>query len=161
MKILVAFCLSLFLISCSKDGLISIPANLSGSVDFSITGSDPTSIDKTISVDAASVPALQSKLSLIKSYTIKTISYQIVNFSGISGTKLNGNITIGNVSIPVNNLALDQPTLYQISFTQDQLNAIAADLISGNDVTIKINGNINNKPTTFRLLFTIDVSVRV
>ncbi len=154
--------ISLFILfaSCEK-AIIPIPATLYADAVIGITGADPNNIDKLFELDASTDPDIKSNLDLIESYEISSVSYQIVTFSGFAGTTFSGNMIVGNSTIPVNNLNLIDPTLYTMPLSAAELESIATDLLSDNKVQIRITGNINNKPTEFRIKFTFKVVAKI
>lgn len=161
MKALVIGFFSLMLFSCSKDGILSIPASLSTTADFAVPALSPDVIERSFTIDASSSTELQNKLSLIKEYEVTSIRYQVLTFSGPAGTKASGTFTIGNIAFGITNLALDQPAEYTLQASAAQLKEIADDLLSGNNIIVKISGSITNKPVEFKMKFTMDIKARI
>jgi hypothetical protein len=161
MKRIAFIFISLVFFSCSKSGILSIPIKMSNSLDIAVTANTPDNMQIPLNVDAGNDPEMQQYLSRVKSFSVKSISYEIQNFYGNPGTELTGNVSIGDINIGINKLILDKPGIHTLELTGEQLAAISADFSADHAVSAMVSGTVTNKPAAFRIKFTFNVSVRL
>ena len=99
----------------------------------------------------------------IKSYSVNSITLQILNYVGDDGITLTGTLEFGNVIVEINNLdlsALDQSgEEMELNIPMDDLAEVAQELEGGNDVSGSIEGTVSDKPVSFTLKLNFDVSL--
>jgi hypothetical protein len=152
--------------SCNKiDDLNTIDLNsdLQKSYTADITANDPLTVNETFSVDAGSDDKIKKYLDHIQNYKVNKITYKIQDYSGASGITLTGNLNFGSVSIAVEDLDLQAAstagTEYELTLSQADLDAIAADMKDGNSISGSLEGSVSGKPVTFTVVVTISVTV--
>lgn len=161
MKRIAFIFISLVFFSCTKSGILSIPIKMSNSLDIAVTANSPDNMQIPLNIDAGNDPEMQKYLSRVKSFSVRSIGYEVQNFYGNPGTELTGIVKIGDISIGINKLILDQPGMHTLELTGEQLAAIGADFSADHAVSAVVGGTVNNKPAAFRIKFTFNVSVRL
>jgi len=137
---------------------VNLNTSFSHSEEISISDMDPSSINKEFTVSATSDSEIEKYKDKIQSYTVKKISYQILNYVGDPGITMSGTIEFGAVSASINNLDLSDETLTDLDLDPSDLAEVAQELEDGNDVSGAIVGSVSEKPVDFTLKLVFEVA---
>ena len=144
-------------------GTINLDSTFSHSEDVSISENDPSTISEDFTVSATTDSEINRYKDKIKSYSVNSITLQILNYEGVDGITMRGTLEFGNVIVEINNLdlsALDQSgEEMELNIPMDDLAEVAQELEGGNDVSGSIEGTVSDKPVSFTLKLNFDVSL--
>lgn len=138
------------------------------SVNISIednNGGMASNINESTTIDIASNQDIKDNLDLIESVTINTLTYEISNFKGTSGTLITGvSLNFADVSISIADINLSEAdtnnTIFTISDT-DNIGNIATYLKTNNLLTVTVTGTISNTPASFDVIVDLDATVKI
>jgi len=138
-------------------GTVNLNATVSHSEPISISEMDPVTIDKDFTVNATSNSEVEKYKEKIKSYTVKKISYQILNYVGEPGITMSGAVEFGAINAKLDQVDLSDETVTDLGLDPDDLAEVAADLEGGNTVSGSIAGTVSGKPVDFTLKLIFDI----
>ena len=157
----VYFFIFFFAVSCTKDGLISVPIVLNSGLDVNIPSGANTSVSTPFVIDASGNDQVEKYKSLIKSYDVKSVSFQVVDYVGAVDNKVNGTITLGAPSVTITNYVLSSAEIKTLELSAAQLKTLSDDFLNGNIINGTLSGTISSTPATFKIKFVIQASLKV
>ena len=142
-------------------GTVNLSTTFSHSENFSISQDDPSEISQDFTVNATTDNEINRYREKIKSYTVKRVAIQILNYVGEEGITISGTIELGNASVTISNLDLSElfqsGAEYELDLDENDLLVVAAALEAGNEVTGSISGTVSGKPVDFTIKFIFEV----
>lgn len=128
-------------------------------------GGMASSLNESSTIDIASNQDIKDNLDLIESITINTLTYEISNFTGASGTTITqASINFADQSIAVDDINLSEAdsnnTLFTIS-DSDKIGNIATYLKTNNVLTVTVSGTVSNTPASFDVIVDLDATVKI
>lgn len=133
-------------------------------------GTDVT-YTKIVTLDATADPDINKYKNKISGFTVKKISYQIVNFIGAEGASFSGTLSFGDasqstptVAATINNLNLQQGftsgQVFDLPISQANVDAVAAMLKDDKAVKLYLDGVLSQTPLTCSIKVILDVTVK-
>lgn len=137
---------------------VNFDQTFSHSESINISEEDPLTINEEFIVSATTNYKVEQYKDKIKSYTVKKISYQILNYNGDPAITMSGTIEFGAVSASIDELYLTNDSEIELDLDPSDLAEVAQDLENGNEVAGSIVGSVSDKPVSFTLKLIFEIS---
>lgn len=151
---------------------VNFDATLEETINISeeTTGTNVT-YSETITLDATSDPDIDEYKNKITGFTVKKVSYQIVNYDGAPAATFSGSISFGDastttptVAATITNLnfqtAYAAQTIFDLPISQADVDKIANLLKDDKAVKIYLNGTLSTTPLYATVRVIMEVSVK-
>lgn len=171
-SLLAVLLISMSLWSCEDllNKTIDLNAPLSYEYDFTIDQNNLI-IEKQFDWDATTIPELQDYLTVIKGYTIKKISFQVMEFNGPDSCILNGELaytltasTTDEVFATITDVNLKtlftNGTITELPLASDVKSKLEEQFLAGNNLSGTLHGTASEGPATVKIKFTVELTVK-
>ncbi|MDH4294947.1 MAG: hypothetical protein OEV74_01605 [Cyclobacteriaceae bacterium] len=150
---------------------ITFNTTLEAAIDVSAEGAGTdVPYEDVIILDAATDPDINEYLNKIKGFTIKSIRYRISSYDGPAGAKFSGSLGFGEafqsastVAVSITDfdleLAYNSGQLYDLAFSQTDINTIQGLLLNDKAVNIYLEGTLSETPLYCTVTVYLDVDV--
>lgn len=165
---LILICMTI--VSCNKlDELteFDVTDSFETSINVNVTSenSEPQAIAETGTLNIGTNQDIRDNLDLIQNISIRSISYEIKNFTGVENTAIsNANLNFGNVTLAIEDIKIEQADTANTTFTIDnngQLNAIGELLKNASSITTSLTGTVSSTPITFEVFITVNLTATI
>ena len=169
---LLILAIAAFSYSCDKVLNFTINHTFEESFDVVLDESADTTFSEMFTIDAADNQEIANNINNISGYTITGLTLSISDYIGgdtISGAFLvsfknsSGNQVGGTIELTVDNLAgfAASGDKADINPGQATVDAIQAELVANNAITIVVDGSVSEVPVSFKahVFLTVDVGV--
>jgi hypothetical protein len=117
---------------------------------------------QSATLDIASNDQIQENLDLIQDVKISSITFKIINFTGVEGAvATEASLSFEDTVISVSDIQLeDSTTIYTIG-SDSELSAIANDLKNDVEITTTASGKVSSTPVKFDVYISLDVTTTI
>ncbi len=143
---------------------VDIETDLEKDLIFSISETDPSSVNENFSISATDNTEIARYRENIREITINRVYYQVIEYSGTENVLLTGTLELGPIDIQVEDLNLN--AMYntgqenELDLFETELRQLADDLDVKDKVDGSLTGNVSDKPLTFAVRLIMDVEFR-
>ena len=114
---------------------------------------------QSATLDIASNDQIQENLDLIQDVKISSITFKIINFTGVEGAvATEASLSFGDTVIEVADIELEDNTSVYTIGSSSELNAIANDLKNATEITTTASGTVTSSPVKFDVFISLDIT---
>ena len=129
------------------------------------------SYTKIVTLDATADPDINKYKNKVEGFTVKKVSYQVIDFYGSEGALFSGTLSFGEasqttptVAVTITNFNLQQAyssgQVFELPINQADVDAIAGMLKNGKAVKLYLEGLLSATPMTCSIKVILEVSVK-
>jgi len=151
---------------------VNFDATLEGNILLGVgtTGTD-VNYAKIAVIDASSDPHISAYINKIKGFTVKSIRYQVVDYTGLNGLTFSGTLAFGQASggtptlaVTIDNLdfttAVTSRQIFDLGYSQADIDQIQNFLKNEKAVQVLLDGTLTQTPMNGLVKVYMDVTVQ-